>query len=361
MDEVWLPGKIHRETEFVGGLTAACGPNALSMAQRWADQSALTTLDVYHRMLAANLCANNGSSTLSALVTDAQRNNYTVASLPYREPMPETTWRDFFEGHVGRQAIVFETANGQALVDTLTGQGENAHDLHYHFVMVSGWHPGGVSHHPQAQGKTLPPGWWCADGDNFDTGDVLQFYPDTVLAASKPCGALAITARANSSGSGGAGGGMGIPNGWRDDGKTLIAPNGVPVVRGMRAFVLGYLGGWEADNFPLQAEQQLDQIEWGNLTHGPGARQDFRYRSLGVPHNLQTDTWGTVYRIWVGQDVLALESQLAAALQHVAQLEAQSQQQPPAPPTQPPASDPKATEALAALVELAKALKLVAV
>jgi hypothetical protein len=62
--------------------------------------------------------------------------------------------------------------------------------------------------------------------------------------------------------------------------------------------------------------------------------------------------------IYVGQDVQALSHQLAAANQHISQLEAQVQQlqqqlQQQTPP------DPKATESLAALVELAKALRLV--
>ena len=152
-----------------------------------------------------------------------------------------------------------------------------------------------------------------------------------------------------------------VPGGWKDDGKTLLAPNGVPVIRGMREYVLNYSGGWESDNLPLAPEYQTAQIEPGNSHIGPGARQDFRYRSLGCPHDLATDTWKPVYRIWTGQDIRALEQQLSAANQHVAQLEAQVQQlqsQPATPPPMPP--DPKATEALAALVELAKALKLVA-
>ena len=62
-----------------------------------------------------------------------------------------------------------------------------------------------------------------------------------------------------------------------------------------------------------------------------------------------------VYVIYVGQDICALEQQLAAANGHVAQLEAQLASTP-APTQTPP--DPKAVEALAALVELAKALKL---
>lgn len=30
----------------------------------------------------------------------------------------------------------------------------------------------------------------------------------------------------------------GITSGWKDDGKTLVAPNGVPVVKGFREYVL---------------------------------------------------------------------------------------------------------------------------
>ena len=149
-----------------------------------------------------------------------------------------------------------------------------------------------------------------------------------------------------------------IPQGWKDDGKTLVAPNGVPVIRGFRDYVLAYpsgSGGWEANNWPLKPEQSIAEgsIEPGNASIGPGSRQDFRYRSLGWTASRN------VYVIYSGQDLLALESQLAAANQHIAQLEAQvkqlQQNQTPPPPT----VDPKAAEAMAALVELAKALKLV--
>jgi hypothetical protein len=142
-----------------------------------------------------------------------------------------------------------------------------------------------------------------------------------------------------------------IPTGWKDDGKTLVAPNGVPVVMGFREYVLAH--AWDANNWPLAAEQAIasGSIEPGNVAIGPGSRQDFRLTSLG---------WTSVrnvYVIYVGQDIRALEQQLAAANAHVAQLEAQLASMP-APTTAP--ADPKATEALAALVELAKALKLVA-
>jgi len=92
-------------------------------------------------------------------------------------------------------------------------------------------------------------------------------------------------------------------------------------------------------------------------------------RSLGITMTaLKSDTQQGLVdilhrEIAVGQDIVALEAQLAAALTHVTQLEQQLQNQPaPVPPPTPVETppDPKAVEALAAMLELAKALKLVA-
>jgi hypothetical protein len=142
-----------------------------------------------------------------------------------------------------------------------------------------------------------------------------------------------------------------VPTGWKDVGKTLVAPNGVPVVMGFREYVLAR--NWDANNWPLAGEQVIrsGSIEPGNASIGPGSRQDFRLTSLGWTESRN------VYVIYVGQDIRALEQQLAAANAHVAQLE---QQLANAPAPAPAPADPKATEALAALVELAKAIKLVA-
>ncbi len=72
-----------------------------------------------------------------------------------------------------------------------------------------------------------------------------------------------------------------VPTGWKDDGKTLIAPNGIPVVHGFRDYVLGH--SWDANSFPLAPEQVVSggSIEPGNAAIGPGSRQDFRLSSLG--------------------------------------------------------------------------------
>lgn len=330
-DEVWLPGKVDRETEFQGGLHAACGPNAAAMAERWADQSKLGTLDVYHRMRNAGRCDANGASTLSALVADARAAGYTVDSgLTYREPMPEATWRSFFGQHVGQHALVFESGNGQAFIDYLTGKGENARNLKYHFVMVAGWHPGGVSRHPQAKGRTLPLGWWVADGDNFVVGDVLQFYPDAVLKAARPVGAFAVYPRVKIVGGTQE---MGVPQGWKDDGKTLTAPNGEPVIKGFRDWVLGH--NWDHDDWPLAPERACTSVEPGNPSIGAGTRQDFRMTSLGWTESKD------VYKIWAGQDILAL-------MEEVTQLNAKLADQG-------PSLSPAALKAIAAVKALTDA------
>lgn len=96
-----------------------------------------------------------------------------------------------------------------------------------------------------------------------------------------------------------------IPAGWSDDGTTLKAPNGVPVVKGFRTFVLGQ--NWLDYDWPLAPEYTSDSIEPGNPAIGAGSRQEFRLTSLGY-----TTSKG-VYRIWVGQDIMELERRIKTA------------------------------------------------
>jgi hypothetical protein len=198
MESILLPGRIWRESEFVFDpyrrrwITGACGPNASAMAASWADQRYYSTLEVYRRMRALGRCADNGAAPLAALAEDVSLAGYTLDVLEYREPMPEADWRHFLQPRVGRKAIVLEVASGQALVDSVGGRGENARNLRYHFLLIVGWHAGGLS--PRLN-RELSPGWWCSDGDNFAVGDVLQFYPDGLLSAAHPCAAMAISAR----------------------------------------------------------------------------------------------------------------------------------------------------------------------
>jgi hypothetical protein len=43
-----------------------------------------------------------------------------------------------------------------------------------------------------AGGRELPAGCWCCDGDNFASGDVLQFYDEAALAAAAVAVLLAL-------------------------------------------------------------------------------------------------------------------------------------------------------------------------
>lgn len=311
MQETFLPGRVDRESEFVAGLTGTCGPNAAAMAERWSDQSQLNTLDVYHRMRAANRCDPNGAATMAALADDARAAGYSVDLLPYREPTSESDWRAFFERHVGQRAVVYETAYGQALHDAISGLGENARDLHYHFVMIAGWHPGG---HSARAGRNLPPGWWCADGANFAGGNALQFYPDDVLVASRPCAAMAIAPRVTAPTSGP----THVPVGWHDDGHTLTALNGHRVILGFREYVLTQ-PAWAPENVPLEDERHSAEVQPGNPAQGAGQRQVFLRLAL------EWTQAGGVRAAELGPETLALEAAVEALRARVASAESQLQ------------------------------------
>jgi GH25 family lysozyme M1 (1,4-beta-N-acetylmuramidase) len=98
---------------------------------------------------------------------------------------------------------------------------------------------------------------------------------------------------------------MTIPTGWTDDGTTLKAPNGIAVVRGFRDYVLAH--NWDANNWPLQAEQGRTPLELSNPSLGGGTAQDFRYTTLEW-----TSSKG-VFVAWTGVELQALRAALLAA------------------------------------------------
>ncbi len=291
MSESILPGAIHRQIEFVGSLTGACGPNALSMGARWSTQAgAPDTYAVYTDMYRRGLCAASGASTLDALHQEAQEylGMPLTAYRGYGEPWPAdgvSGWSAFYTFHAGHSYILMETANGQALRDSISGLGENATDLHYHFIGVVGYHSGGYS---ARAARDLPAGWWCVDGDNYVAGDVVQFYTDPVMAAAQPCGAIAFGAKVSMQMAG-------IPAGWKDVGGVLVAPNGKNVQHGFRQAILD-AAMWPAALQPVTGE-------YG--TPG-GPRQDFTFSFL----------WVGAASALAGPDypaqIAALEAQLAA-------------------------------------------------
>jgi N-acetylmuramoyl-L-alanine amidase len=118
------------------------------------------------------------------------------------------------------------------------------------------------------------------------------------------------------------GGTMGIPAGWKDDGTTLTASNGVPITHGFRAYVLAH--NWASDNLPLAAEFGAQQLEGINPSVGGGSCQFFRSTVLEY-----TQARG-VFEMWVGQELQYTRNKLAqmytaytAALQQIQELKTQ--------------------------------------
>jgi hypothetical protein len=96
-----------------------------------------------------------------------------------------------------------------------------------------------------------------------------------------------------------------IPANWHDNGTTLTAPNGIPVVHGFRQWILSH--AWDSANWPLEPEQSVPQLELSNPSLGGGSRQTFRMTVLEW-----TQARG-VFVAWCGCEILKLREELAAA------------------------------------------------
>lgn len=68
---------------------------------------------------------------------------------------------------------------------------------------------------------------------------------------------------------------MSIPTGWKDNGTTLVASNGISVVKGFRDLVL-HATSWDAGNVPLETEHAANPVLLHNAAVGAGSRQCFR-------------------------------------------------------------------------------------
>lgn len=95
-----------------------------------------------------------------------------------------------------------------------------------------------------------------------------------------------------------------IPSGWKDDGSTLTAPNGISVRLGFRDHVM--TNNWNADNYPMEAEVHCDPLEYSNPKLGAGQRQRFRWITLEYP-----ESTGVVIEAWTGPELLWYQQQLS--------------------------------------------------
>jgi hypothetical protein len=103
---------------------------------------------------------------------------------------------------------------------------------------------------------------------------------------------------------------MQVPQGWKDDGITLTAPNGVPVVLGFRDFILTH--PWDPGNYPLAREEGRNPLEVSNPGLGAGTQQLFRLFPLEW-----TQDRG-VFPAWGGQEIQTLRAIVANLQQQLA-------------------------------------------
>lgn len=279
-----LPSPVGHISEFAGGYTGTCGPTAVSVAIGASKGDVISEqymVALAQKMIAEKIADPNGATTIGELQTIA--NQYGVPTEhfeQYSEPFP-FDWISYLRTNAGRVPIVLEFANGQALRDVETGVGENATNLHYHYVCVVG---------------KQDDGYIVADGDNFQVLQRFEIYDLGTLTTAKPCALLALkmarTAAPPASG---------VPAGWTDDGKTLHNPvNSFVVVNGIRDFVLA--NHWDPADVPLNNEAPRNPVEYGNPQLGEGAVQYFRASGQVT----WTKSNNTVFRTWNGQEMLAL-------------------------------------------------------
>lgn len=276
-------------------LNGTCGENALAMAESYVWQKYVPTLAVYHAMRANGWCGVNGASNATEVYDQAVKDGANAELRAYGEP-----WSDWYSWIIPRLqnkcAVVINLANGQALVDALSGKGENAHGLQYHFIAGLEYHPGGYN---ARLGQALPEGVVCVDGDNFSTPysvvtNQAVFYPISTLSAARPCGAIALKYQGGTP--------MGAPAGWNLANGVLTAPNGGQVVRGFLDFVMSYPGGWPSSDVPLEAEHVVGSA--GKVI------QTFVYSQLRYDPNANP----SIIKGNIGADWMALTTQVATIL-----------------------------------------------
>jgi hypothetical protein len=106
----------------------------------------------------------------------------------------------------------------------------------------------------------------------------------------------------------------GVPQGWKDDGSILSAPNGYKVQKGFREFILK--NNWQPDNMPLMNEAGLNPVELGNPGLGGGTVQAFRHLVLAWTAK------AGVYVMWGGQEWVALHKRVFELEQEIKKMQA---------------------------------------
>jgi hypothetical protein len=99
---------------------------------------------------------------------------------------------------------------------------------------------------------------------------------------------------------------VGVPQGWRDDGTYLTAPNGKTVVLGFRWHILTH--SWAPDNWPIENEHYESVLDITHPQQGDGMVQHFRMSVLAWDEESTR-----VLDLWSGALALAWQRRAQAA------------------------------------------------
>jgi cell division protein FtsB len=292
-----LPNALHF-SEFQGGYHGTCGETALATAMVCAtpqiedtQQAINLMLSMTQELIGLGWASSSGSTTTQHLHDEAIRRGFVPDGsfyISFAQPLPNsTTFHNLLLATAGVKPIVVEIANAGVL------EGNN---VQYHFICIVG---------------ITDTGYICNDGDNPTIASHLVTYSWSQIEAAVPCGVLVLNMQGGSA--------MTVPAGWKDANGVLTAPNGVPVIHGMRDFVLA--NNWYAGDVPLGPEQSVPEVELGNPSIGAGVVQFFEQSGqLGWSASFNN---GQVYRVWQGQEEVALHKALDAANSRASALQAE--------------------------------------
>lgn len=203
MAEFLLPGSHTLASEFLAG-SGACGVEALAGGIRWAMQDSVPLAStLLADMLAWGLCDSNGVTNTPKLRVAAVKKNMRIENPATNEATLHFAGRALqaVQGaHLG--AVVLEVTNGQVLVDYLSGVGEDATNLHNHFIRLVGYNSGGMS---PTLGCSVPAGFFAADGAQLTQNPFvagarvhrqlntqLVYYPQSLVTAASPYDAFSV-------------------------------------------------------------------------------------------------------------------------------------------------------------------------
>lgn len=134
MSEILCAAPLYRQTEFalvpgVGRVFGACGLQGIAACATSILDKTFSTASVYQTARANGWCDPSGAMTIGGVQATGQKLGLKVAAFrQYAEPW--TDWEPWAIAQItAGNPMVIEFANGQALVDYISGAGENAVNL----------------------------------------------------------------------------------------------------------------------------------------------------------------------------------------------------------------------------------------